>query len=343
MNPAEELVIALDAESGDHGAGVLLPAAADVLQAVPGLRVMAVGREATLQPHLEQLPGALRPRIECVAAEFVLAPGDGARSALRRGAGSSLQVALEALADGRAAACVSAGNTGAMLALGRRHLGLLPGIERPALMTALPASAGHTWLLDLGANLSVDARQLAQFAMMGAVTVSAVGGEEQPRVGLLNVGHEEGKGHGLVREADRLLRALPLNYVGFIEGDDVFSGKVDVAVCDGFTGNLVLKSSEGVARMLLGSLREVMSGGIRTRLGAWLARPALERLVERFDPAAHNGAPLLGLNGVLVKSHGAASRAATAQAIRVALREARAQVPARIGRIMKNINVEHML
>ena len=343
MNASEELVIALDAESGDHGAGVLLPAAADVLQSMPGVRVLAAGRESVLRPQFDRLPAAPRDRIELLPSESVLAPADGARNALRRGAGSSLQTALDALRDGRAAACVSAGNTGAMLALGRRSLGLLPGIERPALMTALPARDGQTWLLDLGANLSVGARHLAQFAVMGSVTVSAVGGPEQPRIGLLNVGHEEGKGHDLVREADRLLRRLPLNYTGFIEGDDVFSGKVDVAVCDGFTGNLVLKSSEGVARMLLGALRESLGRGARTRLGAWLARPALQRLVERFDPATHNGAPLLGLNGVLVKSHGAASRAATAQAIRVAVREARAQVPRRIGHLVKNINVEQLV
>lgn len=342
MSEPEPLVIALDAEGGDHGAGVLVPAAADVLAEMPALRVLVAGRPQALEPVLADLTAATRERFELLPAERVLAPADGARAALRHGAASSLRLALDAVRDGRAAACVSAGNTAALLALGRRSLGLLPGIERPALMTALPSRTGATWLLDLGANLSVNARQLAQFAVMGSVTVAAVGGKPQARVGLLNVGHEEGKGHDLVREADRLLRDLPLNYVGFIEGDDVFSGKVDVAVCDGFTGNLVLKSSEGVARMLIGALRDAFSHDARGRVAGWFARPVLARLV-RFDPAAHNGAPLLGLDGVLVKSHGAALRAATAQAIRVAVREARAQVPRRIGCLVKDMNLEHMV
>jgi glycerol-3-phosphate acyltransferase PlsX len=185
-------------------------------------------------------------------------------------------------------------------------------------------------MLDLGANLNVTAQQLVQFAVMGAVTAQEVEGLAEPRVGLLNVGHEDGKGHDIVRDAHARLKELPLNYLGFIEGHDIFDGTVDIAVCDGFAGNLVLKSTEGLARMLLGEFRAALGSSLLTRAGAALAGPALKRMLARLDPAAHNGAPLLGLNGVAVKSHGGSECKGLTRAILEAGREARRQVPRRI-------------
>jgi glycerol-3-phosphate acyltransferase PlsX len=258
---------------------------------------------------------------------------------LRQGADTSLGRAMEFLAGAAADACVSAGSTVALVTLGVKMLGMVPGIRRPALMSLIPAANGFTSVLDLGANLNVDALQLVQFAVMGAVVRSGESGKE-PSVGLLNVGHETTKGHAVVREAHERLRELPLDYRGFIEGNDIFAGRVDVAVCDGFSGNLVLKSSEGLARMLFAELRAGLDGGSRARLGAWLAKPALQRTLERFDPAKHNGAPLLGLRGVVVKSHGSADRAAMVQAILEAGREARKQLPERIGTLIHKYKAE---
>jgi glycerol-3-phosphate acyltransferase PlsX len=209
-------------------------------------------------------------------------------------------------------------------------LGTLPGIQRPALMAYAPSLGGQTGLLDLGANLEVRATQLVQFAVMGSVTAQQADGLASPRVGLLNVGHEDSKGHAVVREAQALLQDLPLNYTGFIEGHDIFAGTVDIAVCDGFAGNLVLKSAEGLARMFLSEVRGALDSNLASRMGGWLAATSLRRMVARFDPAAHNGAPLLGLNGVAVKSHGGTDIAGLTRAILEAGREARRQVPRRI-------------
>jgi glycerol-3-phosphate acyltransferase PlsX len=197
-------------------------------------------------------------------------------------------------------------------------------------MSYVPNLNGVTGLLDLGANLNVSARQLVQFAVMGSVTANVVEGLERPRVGLLNVGHEDGKGHDLVRDAHGMLNELPLNYVGFIEGDDIFNGQVDIAVCDGFAGNLILKSAEGLARMMLTELKATFNENWISKLGAGLAGSSLRRLLARRDPSAHNGAPLLGLRGVAVKSHGGADCKGLAQALAEAGREARRQVPKRI-------------
>jgi len=278
-------------------------------------------------------------RLQCIVCESVLASDVGPVTAIRQGAGSSLGRAMQLVADGEADACVSAGSTTALVALGMRTLGALPGIRRPALMSGLPSTNGFTSLLDLGANLNVDALQLVQFAIMGVVAHKE-GGDPGPSVGLLNVGHEDRKGHSVVREAHERLKQLPLDYRGFVEGNDIFQGRVDVAVCDGFAGNLVLKSSEGLARMLMSELRNSLQSGWRARLAGVLAAPSLRRMLARFDPAHHNGAPLLGLNGVVVKSHGSADRRATLQAIREASEEAKKEVPARIRMLVKNYKAE---
>jgi len=247
---------------------------------------------------------------------------------------------LQAVADGQAGACVSGGSTAALMTLGVKLIGTMAGIQRPALMAHVPDARGYTGMLDLGANLTVSARQLVQFAVMGSVTAQVADGIDNPRVGLLNVGHEDGKGHETVREAHRQLKELGLNYVGFIEGHDIFSGAVDVAVCDGFVGNLILKSSEGLARMLRSELRRALQSDTRSRLGAWLVRPAIGRLLAHLDPSAHNGAPLLGLNGVVVKSHGGADCDAMTRAILEAGREARRKVPERIESSIRGFQLE---
>ena len=249
---------------------------------------------------------------------------------LRRGRDSSMWKAFDLVANDEAHGCVSGGSTTAMMVVGVKQLGMLPGIQRPALMAYVPNTRGFTGMLDLGANLNVSARQLAQFAVMGSVTAEEVEGIAQPRIGLLNVGHEDSKGHELVRRAHDMLQELPLNYYGFIEGNDIFEGTVDVAVCDGFAGNLILKSTEGLARMLAGEFRAALSQNLLSKAGAVLAGRSLKGMLARLDPAAHNGAPLLGLNGVAVKSHGGSDEKGLIRAILEAGREARRQVHKRI-------------
>jgi glycerol-3-phosphate acyltransferase PlsX len=342
LNSAETTVLALDAHGGDQGLAVSVPAALAALEQDPRLQVVLVGDAAALEGALEgaAVADGCRARIRLLHAESALAMDAGPAAVLRRGRDSSLWKAFEQVASGQAQGCVSGGNTAAMMAVGVKLLGMLPGIQRPALMAYVPNPHGHTGVLDLGANLSVSARQLAQFAVMGAVTAHEIEGIERPRVGLLNVGHEEGKGHDTVREAHALLQQLPLNYVGFVEGNDIFAGTVDIAVCDGFVGNLVLKSSEGLARMLLQELRMALSHNALSRAGGLLAGPALRRMLARLDPSAHNGAPLLGLNGVAIKSHGAADRKGMTRAIVEAGREARRKVHRRIEASIRAYSLE---
>jgi len=342
VNQPDRTVLALDAHGGDRGLDVSVPAALQALAEDPQLEICLVGDRHSLERALAQATQRAddRSRIHLLHAESVLGMDASPVQALRRGRDSSLWKAFEAVAEGRAGACVSGGNTAAMMAVGVKLLGTLPGIQRPALMAYVPRPRGRTGVLDLGANLNVSAQQLAQFAVMGSVTASAVEAVERPRIGLLNVGHEDGKGHETVREAHALLRSLPLNYVGFVEGHDIFGGKVDIAVCDGFVGNLVLKSSEGLARMLLEDLRGTLQGSLRSRLGAALARPALRRMVARLDPSAHNGAPLLGLDGVAIKSHGSADRTGMTRAIVEAGREARRKVHKRIEASLREFGLE---
>lgn len=327
-------VLALDAHGGDQGLDVSVPAALNALKAEENLSIILVGDENKIENLLagaaSVAKGQARARISIRAADSVISMDAKPAAILRRGKGSSMWNAFELLAGGKADACISGGSTTAMMVLGVKLIGTLPGIQRPALMAYVPNSKGYTGLIDLGANLSVSAEQLVQFAVMGSVTTNLAERVENPSVGLLNVGHEDGKGHDLVREAHGLLRELPLNYVGFIEGHDIFNGNVDVAVCDGFAGNLILKSSEGLARMMMQDLQKTLNESWLSRLGALLARPALRRLLVRRNPSSHNGAPLLGLNGVVIKSHGGADCDGLTRAILEAGREARRQVPKKI-------------
>jgi len=329
-NVLERTVLALDVHGGDLGLSVSVPASVTALNSDPRLHIILVGKEADIVSELEGLKPSVRSRLDVKAADSVLPMDAKPAAVLRRGRGSSMWNAFELVAQGQAHACVSGGSTAAMMVLGVKLIGMLPGIQRPALMAYVPSRRGHTGLLDLGANLNVSADQLVQFAVMGSVTARVVEGIESPGVGLLNVGHEDGKGHDLVRDAHAILSELPLNYLGFIEGHDIFNGKVDVAVCDGFAGNLILKSAEGLARMILTELKESFNENWVSKLGAIMAGRSLRRMLARRDPSAHNGAPLLGLNGVAVKSHGGADLKGLTRAILEAGREARRQVPMRI-------------
>jgi len=337
---ASVATISLDVHGGDQGLDITLPAAFEALQADPALSIIMVGQQDAVESALSAARPSCRDRLSVRPATDVLPMDAKPAAVLRRGQQSSMWLALQAVADRTAGACVSGGSTAALLTLGVKLIGTMPGIQRPALMAYVPDTRGYTGMLDLGANMTVSARHLVQFAVMGSVAAREADGIETPRVGLLNVGHEDGKGHDVVRDAHEQLKSLALNYVGFIEGHDIFSGAVDVAVCDGFVGNLILKSAEGLARMFEAELRRALKSGAGSRLGAWLAWPALRRMLAHLDPSAHNGAPLLGLNGVVVKSHGGADCKAMTRAILEAGREARRKVPEKIEKSIRDFQLE---
>lgn len=329
------LTVAVDAMSGDHGAAVAVPAALDVLASTPDLRLIVVGRGEVVRPLL----GAALDDDRCrfVEATEVVAMDERPQDALRRKKNSSMRVAINLVEQGEASACVSAGNTGALLATSRFVLGMVPGIDRPAIVSALPSAGGYTVMLDLGANPDCNDDHLVQFAVMGSVIATDLHGIERPRVGLLNVGEEDIKGTEEIKAAHKRLTGSALNYVGFVEGDKIFSGVVDVVVTDGFTGNVALKSMEGLAKFITGTMKEEFTRSTVRKLGALAAAPTLKALKARLDPRAYNGASMVGLNGVVIKSHGGADRVSFANAVRVAVTEARNGVPGQIGELLARI------
>ena len=330
------LTIAVDAMSGDHGAEAAVPAALDVLASTPDLRLINTGRGEIVRPLLGR--GAHLERCAFVEASEVVLMDERPQDALRKKKDSSMRVAINLVEKGEAAACVSAGNTGALLATARFVLGMIPGIDRPAIVSAVPAVHGHTVMLDLGANPECTADHLVQFAVMGAVIAADLHGVMNPRVGLLNIGEEDIKGTEEIKEAHkRLTGNAAINYVGFVEGDAIFSGEVDVVVTDGFTGNVTLKTMEGLARFISGAMREEFTRSPLRKLGAVAATPALNALKKRLDPRGYNGASMVGLNGVVIKSHGGADRVSFANALRVALTEARNGVPDQISDLLKKV------
>ena len=326
------VTVAVDAMGGDHGPSVVIPAALDILADREDLSLTLVGDQAAIGHELDRAGKAAgeRERLHVRHASQRVEMDEPAGLALRNKKDSSMRVAIDMVKRGEADACVSAGNTGALMATARFVLKTLPGIDRPAIITALPTMTGHTHMLDLGANVDSTPEQLVQFAVMGSVMVSAVDSVASPRVGLLNIGEEPMKGNERVKETAQLLAQGDLNYVGFVEGDDIYKGTVDVIVCDGFVGNVALKSSEGVAQMVSYFLRQEFSRSVITRLAGLVALPVLKRLRARIDPRRYNGASLLGLRGIVVKSHGGADRLAFAHAVREALREVDKNVPQRI-------------
>ncbi len=321
------LTIALDAMGGDFGPDVVVPAALAVVR--KGLKLILVGPEEVLSAKLK---AAGQPSgIVIHHASQTVAMDDLPSQSLRLKKDSSMRVAINLVKQGEADACVSAGNTGALMATARFVLKTLPGIDRPAICTALPALNGHTHVLDLGANVDSKAKHLLQFAVMGSVLAEAVDNLDSPRVGLLNIGAEEMKGNEQVKAATRLLTDDPeLNYIGFVEGDGIYVEDVDVVVCDGFVGNVALKSSEGVAKLVRHSMQQEFKRNLLTRLAGLVAMPVLRAFARKIDPRRYNGASLLGLQGIVIKSHGSADALAFANAINIAMLEVEKAVPQRI-------------
>jgi glycerol-3-phosphate acyltransferase PlsX len=316
------VTVAIDAMGGDHGPSTTLSAALKFLEATPDARVIAVGLEAPMQAAIAKSHSPARDRLSLQPASEVVEMHEPPADALRRKKDSSMRVAVNLVKDEVAQACVSAGNTGALMAISRFVLKTLPGIDRPAIAGQLPTRHGVITVLDLGANVNCSPEQLMQFAVMGSALVTAMDGIERPTVGLLNVGEEEIKGNDLAKQTAELLRASGLNFYGNVEGDDIYKGTTDVIVCDGFVGNVALKASEGLAVMLYDTLRTEFTRNVLTKLAALLAYPALRAFKHRVDPRQFNGATLIGLKGVVVKSHGSADALAFQYALRKAYTEA---------------------
>jgi glycerol-3-phosphate acyltransferase PlsX len=300
------VTVAVDVMGGDHGPAVTVPAALDFIAATPDTRVILVGLEEPIRRALDKVPAALMERVVVHAASEVVTMDEPPADALRRKKDSSMRVAINLVKHGEAQACVSAGNTGALMAIARFVLKTLPGIDRPAIASQLPTKKGTVTVLDLGANVNCTPPQLVQFAVMGVALASAVEHIERPTVGLLNIGEEEIKGNELVKQTVELLRNSGLNFHGNVEGDDIYKGTTDVVVCDGFVGNVMLKTSEGLAQMLYEFLKTEFTRNPLTKLAALVVYPVLSRFKRRIDPRRYNGATLVGLKGVVVKSHGGA-------------------------------------
>lgn len=289
---------------GDHGPSVTVPAAIRFIADHPAANLILVGQEDILRPLLGK--HAENPRLRLVHASEIVGMDESPALALRSKKDSSMRVAINLVKSGEADACVSAGNTGALMAISRFVLKMLPGIDRPAICGALPTVNGHTHMLDLGANVDCGPEHLLQFGIMGAILVGAMEHKDRPTVGILNIGEEEIKGNEVVKAAADLLRASGLNFIGNIEGDGIFKGEADVVVCDGFVGNVALKTSEGLAQMLASSLKAEFMRNWLTKLAAMFAISVLNNFKKRFDHRRYNGAILLGLKGISVKSHGSA-------------------------------------
>jgi len=337
------IVIAVDAMGGDHGPSVTVPACLDFLADDRESKLLLVGLVEPLERELARatIPmadPAIRARIEIVAASEVVGMDEDVRTAIRTKKDSSMRVAIDLVKNGRAQACVSAGNTGALMGTAKFVLKTLPGVDRPAICAVLPTRKGRVYALDLGANADCTPEQLQQFAIMGATLVREMEGIARPTVGLLNIGSEELKGNDVVKKAGELLRATPINFHGNVEGDDIYKGTTDVVVCDGFVGNVALKTSEGLAKMLGDFLKEEFTRSWWTKALALFAYPIIRRFRHRVDHRRYNGAALLGLKGIVVKSHGSADRLAFATALGRAAGEARHGLIERIGEEVARLN-----
>ncbi|MAU41705.1 MAG: phosphate acyltransferase [Kordiimonas sp.] len=316
---ARELIISLDAMGGDNAPDIVIEGANIARERYPNLHFLIYGNKTEIAPLISKYP-LLADCHELRHTEKTISAGDKPGQALRRGRDSSMGLALQSVNDGEACAAVSAGNTGALMAMAKFMLRTMPGIDRPALASLLPTSRGECVALDLGANVECTEKNLVQFAVMGAAFARTVLGLKKPTVGLLNVGVEELKGNDVVKKADRILRetSLPMEFVGFTEGDGLAGGEVDVVVTDGFTGNVALKTTEGTARMISNLLSDALRDSIWSKIGYLFVRSSLKGLKDHLDPNNHNGAVFMGLSGIVVKSHGSASGAGFASAIGVA-------------------------
>jgi len=326
----KNITVAIDVMGGDHGPHVTVPAAIKSLARNPDLNIILVGPQDIIAAELKARRHRGSPRLIIRHSTEVVAMDEAPASALRNKKDSSMRVAINLVKSGEADACVSAGNTGALMATARFVLKTLPGIDRPALAAVMPTIKGHTLVLDMGANVDCTAEHLLQFGIMGAMLVSAVDHNPNPSIGLLNIGEENIKGNDMVKQAAELIRDSHLNFYGNVEGDDIFKGTTDVVVCDGFVGNVALKVSEGVARMIATTLRDEFNRNLWTKLAGLIALPVINAFKRRLDPRRFNGATLLGLKGVVVKSHGSADRFSYEHAIETALQEVRNNVLKRI-------------
>ncbi len=326
--------IAIDVMSGDSPPREYVAGALRALEEDADLRLLLVGDAALIGSEIARAPAAQRARTEVVPATQVVTMEEKPREAIRRKKDSSMRIAVDLVHEGRAAAAVSAGNTGALTAIAHFVLKTLPGVERAAIISAIPAAHGLTQMLDLGANTKATPEQLSQFAAMGAIIARDVSGIANPRIGLLNIGEEDMKGHEVVQAAHALIGASGLNYIGFVEGDDIFSGDVDVVVTDGFTGNVALKTMEGVAGLIVNRMRAEFQASAASRVAGLIARPVLRRAAAGLDPRRYNGACMVGLAGIVVKSHGRADGVAFARAIGTAARAARHELTRQIARAL---------
>jgi len=324
------VTIALDAMGGDHGPHVIVPSALHVLKENSDLKIILVGDQEIIAEELNKEGATVGERIVIQHASQAVEMHDLPSFALRNKKDSSMRVAINLVKDGAADACVSAGNTGALMATARFVLKMISGVDRPAIIVSLPTIKGHTHVLDMGANVDASAESLFEFAVMGSVLINAVENIDSPTVGLLNIGAEEIKGNERVKEAARLLDASELNYIGFVEGDDIFKGSADVIVCDGFVGNVSLKTTEGVAQLVYHYMKQEFKRNIFTKIAGLIALPVLKAFREKIDHRRYNGASLLGLQGIVVKSHGGADKIAFAYAIREAILEVQKNVPEQI-------------
>jgi len=322
------LTISIDAMGGDYGLDVTLPASLDCLKDDPSLMLILVGDEALIKERLVQALVDYYGRLSIHHASQCVGMDESPSKALKNKKDSSMRVAINLVRDGVADACVSAGNTGALMATARFVLKMIPGVDRPAIVSTLPSIYGHTHALDLGANVDCTAEHLFQFAMMGNELVKAIEKIDHPKVGLLNIGEEEVKGNEQVKAAAKLLENSSLNYIGYVEGDSLTAGhvKVDLIVADGFVGNVALKSIEGAAKMMGFALKEAFSKNMFTRVAALIAYPVLKDFKKRIDPRRYNGASFLGLRGLVIKSHGGADVLAFKTAIQLAVCEVKNDV-----------------
>ncbi len=336
----QNCTVAIDAMGGDYGPAVTVPAALELLGEMKHLSIYLVGDQQVLTEVLGQYKKNFGGRLQITHASQQVEMTDLPSYALRNKKDSSMRVAINLVKEGKAQACVSAGNTGALMATARFVLKTLPGVDRPAICTALPTIKGHVHVLDLGANVDLSPEHLFQFAVMGSELTSAVDGVRAPTVGLLNIGEEEIKGNEVVKEAGQLLAGSGLNYIGFVEGDDIFKGTADVVVCDGFVGNVMLKTTEGVGKLIAHFMRQEFQRNLFTKLSALIAMPVMKRLRARIDHRAYNGASLLGLRHIVIKSHGSADCFSFSNAIREAVREVEKGVPQKIATRLETLLVE---
>ena len=330
------ITLAVDAMGGDHGPSVTIPASINALSKYDQLHIILVGDQELIQTELQKNKYT-NTRLSIQHASEVVEMDESPQSALKNKKDSSMRVAINLIKEEKAQACVSAGNTGALMATARYVLKMLPGIDRPAIASSLPSQKGTTYMLDLGANTDCTAENLLQFAVMGAMLVSSVTGNPKPSVGLLNIGSEDMKGNEVVRQAGELLRRSHLNFYGNVEGNDIFKGTTDVVVCDGFVGNVALKTAEGIAQLMGRFLTQEFKRNWITKSMAFVSLLVLNRFKKRLDPRRYNGASFLGLKGIVVKSHGGADSYSFFYAIRTAVEESKNNV---LENIQKQLELE---